>query len=195
MDDEPAEEIMRATYRALCEHGFADLTMQRIADESSKSKAALHYHFDTKTELLDSFLEYLVEQLESRLTEESGAPRERLTALVEAMFDPPGSDDDGEFPVALLEIKAQAPYHEPYRDRLVEMDESMREVVAETVREGIETGEFEETDPEAVARFVVTATNGAHARGVALGEDPAETRGIVETYLQRTLGWSREVVA
>jgi AcrR family transcriptional regulator len=195
MDDGPAEEIMRATYRALCEHGYADLTMQRIADESSKSKAALHYHFDTKEELLDAFLEYLLERFEERLAGEEGDPDERLSALVEAMFHPPGSEDDGEFPVALLEIKAQAPYHEPYRERLAEMDESMRDVIASAVREGVESGEFAAADPEAVARFVVTATNGAHAREVALGEDPAETRRIVEAYLDRTLERSTEVAA
>ena len=37
------EEVMEATCRALCEHGYADLTMQDVADESDKSTAALHY--------------------------------------------------------------------------------------------------------------------------------------------------------
>jgi hypothetical protein len=75
------------------------------------------------------------------------------------------------------------------------MDESMRDVIASAVREGVESGEFAAADPEAVARFVVTATNGAHAREVALGEDPAETRRIVEAYLDRTLERSTEVAA
>ena len=40
------EGVTEATCRALCEHGYADLTMQDIADESNKSTAALHYHYD-----------------------------------------------------------------------------------------------------------------------------------------------------
>ncbi|MEF8974259.1 MAG: helix-turn-helix domain-containing protein, partial [Haloarcula sp.] len=46
-DGDTADDIMDATYRALCTHGYADLTMQDIADESDKSKAALHYHYDS----------------------------------------------------------------------------------------------------------------------------------------------------
>lgn len=49
------EEIMEATYRALREHGYADLTIKRIAAEYGKSTAAVHYHYDTKEELLRRF--------------------------------------------------------------------------------------------------------------------------------------------
>ncbi|GAA0475047.1 hypothetical protein GCM10008985_34420 [Halococcus dombrowskii] len=57
--DETIEEIMDATYRALCKHGYAALRMQDIADETTKSKAALHYHYDSKHDLLLSFLDYI----------------------------------------------------------------------------------------------------------------------------------------
>ncbi|HET7323460.1 MAG TPA: helix-turn-helix domain-containing protein, partial [Halococcus sp.] len=61
------DELMHATYRALCKHGYANLTMQDIADESTKSKAALHYHYDTKQDLLLAFLSFLYERFEERL--------------------------------------------------------------------------------------------------------------------------------
>jgi len=57
---------MEATYRALCAHGYADLTTQDIADESETSKASLHYHYDTKEELLLSFLDYLYDRFVER---------------------------------------------------------------------------------------------------------------------------------
>jgi AcrR family transcriptional regulator len=185
-----AADIMSATYRALCEYGYADLTMQRIADESGRSKAALHYHYDTKEDLLDAFLDYMLEQFEARLACESADPDERLETFLDAVFDPPS--DSGEFPVALLEIKAQAPFHDAYRERLVAMDERMRDIVASAVEDGVVDGAFDDCDPEEVARFVVTVINGAHARDVALGELPSEGRRLVETYLDRTLG-RREV--
>ncbi|WP_255149153.1 TetR/AcrR family transcriptional regulator [Halorarius halobius] len=188
-----SEDIMAATYCALCEHGYADLTMQRIADESGKSKAALHYHYDTKEELLNAFLEHLLDQFESRLACEAADPDERLATFLDAVFEP-ATDDSGEFPVALLEIKAQAPYHDAYRERLTAMDDRMRAIVADAVADGVERGEFDDCDPDEVARFVVTLINGAHAREVALGEPPAESRRRVEAYLDRTLG-RREVSA
>lgn len=179
---------MSATYRALCTYGYADLTMQRIADECDRSKAALHYHYDTKEELLRTFLDYLLDDFESRLACESADPGDRLDAFLDAVFAPAAADDRGDFTVALLEIKAQAPYSESYRDRLCALDERMRETVAAAVRDGIEAGEFDDVDPDAVARFTVTAINGAHVREVTFDESPTEARRLIEAYLDGTLG-------
>ncbi|UPV74485.1 TetR/AcrR family transcriptional regulator [Halorussus limi] len=193
MDAETSEQMMDATYRALCEHGYADLTMQRIADESSVSKATFHYHFDTKEELLNAFLDHLIEEFERRLACEASDPRERLDAFLDAIFTP--AEDTDVSPIPLMELKSQAPYHDAYRERFVEMDDRLREVVATAVRDGIESGQFDDADPEEVAQFIVTAINGAHIREVALGEDPNETRRLVEEYLERRLGYTSEVVA
>lgn len=187
MDDETEAAVMAATSRALCEHGYADLTMQRIADEWDKSKAALHYHYDTKEELLESFLDWTISRFDSRLACEAADPRERLDTFVEALFGP-AEESDGSFAIALLAMKAQAPHSETYRDRLVEMDARMRETLAETIRDGIETGQFREVDPEDTARFAATAINGSHVRRVALDERPAEARRLFEQYLDATLG-------
>src|SRR6056297_1230754 len=104
MDAETSEQMMEATYCALCKHGYADLTMQRIAGESSLSKATFHYHFDTKEELLNAFLDHLLERFEARLACESSDPGDRLDTFLDAIFDPA---EDGS-PVALMELKAQA---------------------------------------------------------------------------------------
>jgi AcrR family transcriptional regulator len=189
MGQDTSTEIMDATYRALCEHGYADLTVQRIAAESSMTSAALHYHYDTKQELLNAFLSHLIDQFEAKLACEASDPRERLTTFLDAIFAP-GADRDDDFPVALMELKSQAPYQEGYRDRFRELDARMRAVVADAVRDGVAAGQFDDADPEAVARTVVTAVNGGHAREVALGEDPAETRHLIETTLAERLGWA-----
>ena len=187
MSDDSAEEIMEATYRALCEHGYAELTMQRIADESERSKAALHYHYDTKEALLRSFLDYLLERFERRVADsDDAAPRERLDAFLDAIFDTDTSEGTG-FATALLEIKAQAPYNDAYRERLLEWDHAMRATVADAIRDGVQSGAFREVDPERVARFVATTINGAHVRQVALEEDLGATRELLEAYLDRTL--------
>jgi AcrR family transcriptional regulator len=185
MDGDTDDEVMTATYRALCAHGFADLTMQRIADETELSKAALHYHYDTKEDLLQAFLEYLVDDFESRLACDAADPDERLDTFVEAVFGPAEAGSD--FGVALLEIKARAPYSEPYRERLAALDERMRETVASAVRDGVAAGRYADCDPEDVARFVVTAINGAHVRGVVLEESASEARRLLEAYLDDRL--------
>jgi AcrR family transcriptional regulator len=185
---------MEATYHALCEHGYDTLTMQRIADESSVTKAALHYHFDTKQELLNAFLGYLLEQFESCLACDASDPREQLTTFLDAVFST-ATDRDPDFATALMGLKAEAPYQPAYRERLQEVDETMQSVVARAVTDGIEAGIFDDVQPETVAQTVVTMVNGGRVREVTLGEEPTETRSLVEEYLERRLSWSPEVVA
>ncbi|MFC6962851.1 TetR/AcrR family transcriptional regulator [Halocatena marina] len=194
MNTETADEIIAATYRALCEHGYADLTMQCIADESSMTTAAIHYHFDTKKELLNAFLQHIIDQFEQQLPHDASDPRERLASFLTTIFTPASTRED-DFPIALMELKAQAPYQEIYRERLHDMDEKMQAIVTSAVRDGIDAGYFDDADPEMVARFVVTSINGGHVREVALAEDPNETRQMIETYLELQLGWTPEVVA
>src|SRR6056297_1953183 len=87
METETTDAIIRATGRSLCEHGYADLTMQRIAEESDVTTAAIHYHFDTKEELLNAFLDDLLDRFETRLACEARDPRDRLNDFLNAVFD------------------------------------------------------------------------------------------------------------
>ena len=192
MATETTDAIIRATGRSLCEHGYADLTMQRIAEESAVTTAAIHYHFETKEELLNAFLDDLIDRFEREVVVDASDPRTQLTAVLDAVF---AADPDDEFPVALMELKAQAPYHETYRQRFVDLDERLRSVIETAVDDGVEAGHFEACDPAVVARFVTTAINGGHVRMVALGEIPADTRRVVEAYLDAELGWRPEATA
>jgi AcrR family transcriptional regulator len=205
MSDEPREAVMRATYRALCAHGYANLTMQDIADEADLSKAALHYHYDTKRDLLTAFLDSLTSWYEGRLTGLEGeTPRERLAALFDECLcvDTTGSDVDADtdtdanadadtdypaFHTALLEVKAQAPYEEAYRDRLAAADEVLFDRVEEIVADGVATGQFREVDPEATAALVVDVLTGAHTRNVAVGRPLDESRELLDRYVAEHL--------
>jgi len=193
MELETTETIIRATGRSLCEYGYADLTMQRIAEASSVTTAAIHYHFDTKEELLNAFLDDLVDRFERKLACESDDPRDQLVTVLDAVFSP--SNADSELPIALMELKAQAPYHDSYRERFRELDTTLQAVVEDAVDAGIEAGHFDAVDAVEVARAVSTMINGGHVRMVALGEDPTETRQAVEEYLETQLDWNPEAAA
>lgn len=187
METDTPDEIIAATSRALCEHGYAELTMQRIAEEGSVTTAAIHYHFDTKGELLNAFLNDLITRFEARLACDVDDPRERLDVFLNAVFT--RSEDADEFLVALMEMKQQSPYQDSFRERFHALDEVMRSVVADAVTDGIEAGYFDPVDPDETARHVVTAINGTHVRMVTLGEDADTTRATVEQYLELRLGW------
>ncbi|RRJ32072.1 TetR/AcrR family transcriptional regulator [Halocatena pleomorpha] len=175
---------MGATYRALCKHGYASLRMQDIADESTKSKAALHYHYESKHDLLVAFLEHLYEQFEDDIGADCGDdPATRLVTFVEERLTPRG-DGQKEFQTALLEIKAQAPYDEAYRERLAEFDRLVFDRLRSMLQTGIDRGVVDdEIDPEDTAAFLVEHINGAQIRHVTVDASLGAARNRLRTYL------------
>ncbi|WP_135305826.1 TetR/AcrR family transcriptional regulator [Haloarcula amylovorans] len=187
-DGDTGEEIMGATYRALCAHGYADLTMQDIADESGKSKAALHYHYDSKHDLLCAFLEYLYDGFVERTSGVSGENAyERLVAFIDAVLDKP-DDDSEQFGTAILEIRAQAPYEPRFRERLTEFDDYLAEELSAILEAGIEDGTFDpEMDSADTARFLVTVLTGAATERVTSGRSVECTRRMLTEYVETHL--------
>ncbi|WP_232688640.1 TetR/AcrR family transcriptional regulator [Halobacterium zhouii] len=186
MTDDTTDEIMEATYTALCEHGYASLRMQDIADESTKSKAALHYHYDSKHDLLVAFLEHLRDELAGRVTEfREGDPSERLAEFLDE-FLLPGDDTPGEeWGTAILEIKAQGPYDDAFRDRLQRIDDIWVDVVREAIADGVDAGVVrEDVDPDDVAEFVVSLVMGTQARNVAIGYPRERTHASLTDYIE-----------
>jgi AcrR family transcriptional regulator len=183
MSDEPREAVVRATCRALCAHGYANLTMQDIADEADLSTAALHYHYDTKRDLLASFLDSLASWYEGRLDDLDG---EDAAARLRSLFDECLSDDDADYPAfhrAMLEVKAQAPYEDAYRERLAAVDDVLRSRVRAVVADGVAEGTFRDVDPETTATLVVNVLSGAYTRNVAVGHPLAESRAVLDHYV------------
>src|SRR6056297_1555932 len=91
-ESEAVQQIMRGTFEALCERGYADLRMVDIADRTDLSKSTLHYHFDSKHDLLVAFLEFLYDDFESELASIAGDdPGERLREVVRTVYH--GDDD------------------------------------------------------------------------------------------------------
>ena len=184
------EPTMRATCRALSDRGYANLTMQAIADEADVSKAALHYHYDSKQELLASFQAYLGDRFLTRVraADTDGAADERLASVLDAALSPPESDDLADLQTALLELKAQAPYEPAFREQSRIFDEDFRTLLTDIVETGVAEGTFRaDLDPERVAQFVVTVLAGSQTRQVSVGQPPAVTRALLETYVEATL--------
>jgi|AntDeeMetagen134_2_1112570.scaffolds.fasta_scaffold00459_3 AcrR family transcriptional regulator len=188
MTDDTTDELIRATYSALCKHGYAGLTMQDIADESTKSKAALHYHYDTKQDLLLAFLAALYEDFTERLrVPENDDPAARLATFTDRALTPPERDDQRAFQTAILAIKAQVPYDDAFGERIAEFDAFVHDQCRTIVVEGIEQGVFRDVDPDRVATFLVTLFNGAHVRWVTEGQPAEVTRELFVEYVRSQL--------
>jgi AcrR family transcriptional regulator len=189
---ETREAIMNATYRALCKHGYANLTIQNIADEFDMTAAVLHYHYNTKDELLSAFLEHVLGWYADQINvDDIENPRDRLEVLINALLavllglDGPEDDDtediasleQGEtFSMALLELRAQAGRDEEFCEQFTENTEFVMDIMVATIEEGIEQGEFRAVDAEQVATLLLSAMLGGRAYHVSTTHE-----GIAQT--------------
>lgn len=184
--DETRNAIMDATYRALCSHGYAALTMQDVAEELGKSTSLLHYHFDTKRDMLLAFIDHLLEEFERAVDTFEGSPDDRLADLLDwFVFDP--DDERAAVHVALVELRAQAPHDDAYREGHRRADELVRRSIAEIVRDGVDEGVFRaDVDPDAVSRLVVATMDGARTRQITLGE-PAYAAAVRDALVEHVV--------
>jgi AcrR family transcriptional regulator len=173
--DEPAdtrEAIMKATYDALCAHGYSDLTIQRIGDEFSKSKSLLYHHYDSKDELLLDFLEYMLDRLEERLpVHQAGGPEDHVRKIVERTFTLGDFVGDDDFSRALVELRAQAAHDEAYREHFTRSDAFVRKHIAYIIRSGIEEGVFRDVDPQETAALFQLVIVGSMTQRVTNDDD------------------------
>ncbi|OVE85016.1 TetR/AcrR family transcriptional regulator [Natronolimnobius baerhuensis] len=172
-DPDVRNAIMTATYEALCEHGYTDLTAQDIADRTDKSKSLLFYHYDSKEDLVADFLVFLRELFEERFDEtDDHPPSDRLAMFVDwYLYGSTDGDERQSFHTAMLELRTQAPYNDQFRQELRKTDDDLRDILEAILRDGIDTGEFTDHDPEETAALLIAAIDGARTRQLTLDRD------------------------
>ena len=178
------DEILDGVYDALCANGYADLTMQDIADECEKSTSLLHYHYDTKAELMMAFLDHIITNYKQRLADKTDQPPERrLMRFLARFVFAPDDDERQSFHLALLEMRSQSPFDEQIQGKLEDSDAVLRDTAADILRDGVEAGVFDPVDPDRTAAMLVAAVDGARTRQITLGEgQPVDTytRTVIE---------------
>ncbi len=189
-EEEPlvADEIMDGVYRALCDHGYAELTMQDIADACGKSKSLLHYHYDTKEDLLVAFLDQMLADYEEKIECRSGQPPvDRLVEFIARFVFTPEDTERASFHLALLEMRSQGPFNERIRESLQRSDQLLRDAVVDILEDGIEEEVFEPVDVEETAVLFVAMLDGARTRQVTLSKDAIDEEHYTRTVAEQAL--------
>jgi AcrR family transcriptional regulator len=82
-DEALHESIMEATARAIVKHGVSNLTVRDIGAEFDRSRSLINYHYNSKQELLETFVEYTADQYSRGLTQDpDGRPDIQLDRFV-----------------------------------------------------------------------------------------------------------------
>jgi AcrR family transcriptional regulator len=182
--DGDEDGIMGGVYRALCEQGIADVTMDDIAAEAAVSPSLLHYHYDTKRNLLLSYLQYAQEWHEGHIAEirrDHDGAIEQLGAVLDTFVD-----DPGQYNRAYLQLRLKAVHDEEMRRACRQRRETIIAELADIIECGIDAGEVRAGDPDQLARSVYTYMDGARLQHVVLGDDavPRATKQDALDYLR-----------
>lgn len=155
------DEIMEATFKAFCKHGYADLSIQKIADEFEKGKSLIYYHFDDKEDLMLSFLDYMMEKAE--LGQGNGSPENQVDSMLDKAL---GIEDEEQwrFRKAFQEFRVQAQHNEEFQEKFREADEVFLDRVSDIMSEaGSE-------EPEVAAEIFLSMIEGSISRKVSTGD-------------------------
>jgi AcrR family transcriptional regulator len=181
--------IMKATFDALVEYGYAGLTIDRIDEFFPKSKSLLYHHYDGKDDLLLDFLEHLIDEYEGGFgRDETADALTRLNRILDGVAAPEMSVDDRGFTRALVELRAQAAHDEAYREHFTTSGHFFRDRIAAVIEDGIEEGVFCDVDPEQVAAALHTLATGVMTERVTDDDHQIEAvRAELDAYIENRL--------
>jgi len=125
------QQVLDAAIRVLAEHGYAKTSVSDIAAAAGMSKGAVHYHFESKDDLIASVLARSAEVISQRVKgawKAAGAPHEKIRRAIREMRE----SRKAQVPeiVVLADLMAQAMYDPKLREAFARMFQENRAEVA-----------------------------------------------------------------
>ncbi len=158
--EERRAEILETTCEVVIERGFAGTRINDVAKKLAISSSLIHYHFDSKEQLLaEAFAHYARKDLAELDTEIESAPT-ALAQLDRAIqnYVPEGSDDV-EW-MLWIDGWGEALRNPMMKKISQELDEESVSQLRRVLSHGVETGEFVCPDPHASAIRLTALVDG-----------------------------------
>ena len=154
--------ILDAAWQLVAERGYHQVRVQDIARACGTSTGTVHYYFPGKDDVLQEALRYSVDKAFNRhgspLREIKNA-RKRLLALIEMQL-PIGAQIRAEWSI-WLQFWAETCLNTELRPAHNEFYARWMNTVVRIVTRGQKDGTFRKVDPQAFARHLCAATDGA----------------------------------
>jgi AcrR family transcriptional regulator len=91
--DNTHTEILRATFRVLCERGYTGVTISRIAARTDVAKSVVYYHYEDKDDIIQTLLDQVLAELLSEYFRDSDDdPARRLENFFGFVFAVAGGE-------------------------------------------------------------------------------------------------------
>lgn len=153
------ERLLDAAAALVAEQGWGAVTTRAVAERAGVNPGLVHYHFDSiedlrvtaSTSAVERSLETLAGLREDRSVVES------LGSAIEAMI---AETRDGPMAVLTAELLVRAGRDDRIRDWMAGLLSRLRAELETAIRGGIDRGELEPVDPEALAVLLAAVVDG-----------------------------------
>ena len=135
-------QIVEAAAEVLYERGLLETRIADIAKRVGTSAPTILYYFESKDRLLEEAVDQTDREFYARLTEgqaKHDSASDKLVHLIEQTSLGPGGFSDW---TLWMEIWVRARRDESVRESYFRLDRRQRELIADIVRDGQESGEF-----------------------------------------------------
>jgi AcrR family transcriptional regulator len=158
--EERRTEILEVTCEVVIERGFAGTRISDVAKRLGVSSSLIHYHFDSKEQLLaEAFAHYARKDLAEMMGELESAPNAiaRLDRAIQNSV--PEGSDDLEW-MLWIDGWGEALRNPMMKKISQELDEQSVEVLAQVISDGVESGEFVCIDPKGASMRLTALIDG-----------------------------------
>ncbi len=160
------QKIVEAAQAVATRKGLSATTVRDVAEEMGTSSGLIHHYFASMDQLLAVVFDKVAEadlSATRKRMEVATSPTGRLAAYFAAWGDP---DNDETFQF-WLDAWSEAGRNDAVRERSRDLNIEWQELLSEVIRQGIETGEFSDTEVDAAAWKALSLLDGLTLQVVA----------------------------
>ena len=176
--EERRTQILKATFDAIADKGYENVTLQDIADYAGVSKGVTNYYFKNKEDVFAHLLKWITSKIfakESSSVKEKQTALEKLDAYLNTVFVSP--NENRKFYQVYLDFLAQVKNHPEYKEINEKFYENCWNIGSEIVTLGQQEGVFKQGDPQDFAIMIRSMIDGCLIQWLMREDD-----GLHEVY-------------
>lgn len=160
-EDQRRDELIKATYYEVAEKGYSAVTLQDIAKRAGVSKGSTLYYFATKEDLFLGALEWMVEQVHTRIIETIATvegPVEKMKAVIHTIFA--NAQESRQFFLAYTDFISIGTRNKRFHDLNAKFYNGCCTHDREIIESGINSGVFRKLDISDASTMVRALVDG-----------------------------------
>jgi AcrR family transcriptional regulator len=187
-------QIKEAALKLFSEKGFYGTTITQIAEAAGLGKGTIYWYWKSKEELAFSLVEDMLSaflELIEAAREEEGGFEERFAKLLKGVAELYVVEK--EHCRLLWKFRADRHYiFDPdYTTKVTAYYLRMREAIADLIRQGVESGELREIDPQLAAFVLLGITEGLEIEWLENEDDFDLEKGLEMVFTNLFQGFKR----